>query len=113
MKVDVPRLVWDPNYTYTAGEGEEAKEYRGAYYIPGEVDDNGLRPRAEAIDLAKLYNKVTLYTLAAPADYAYVRPLYPEVKVWRTSIELKHKLLLTMASFGLDSLVYRIIHLFR
>jgi hypothetical protein len=68
---------------------------------------------AEAIDLAKLYNKVTLYTLAAPADYAYVRPLYPEVKVWRTSIELKHKLLLTMASFGLDSLVYRIIHLFR
>jgi hypothetical protein len=41
VKVDVPRLVWDPNYTYTAGEGEEAKEYRGAYYIPGEVDDDG------------------------------------------------------------------------
>lgn len=68
---------------------------------------------AEAIDLAKLYNKVTLYTLAAQADFAYVRPLYPEVKVWQTSIELKHKLLLTMASLGLDSLVYRIIHLFR
>ncbi|MBR1503625.1 MAG: glycosyltransferase family 2 protein [Prevotella sp.] len=68
---------------------------------------------AEAINLAKLYNKVTLYTLAAQTDYAYVRPLYPEVKVWRTSIELKHKLLLTMASMGLDSLVYRIIHLFR
>ena len=67
----------------------------------------------EAIDQAKLYNKVTLYTLAAQADYAYVRPLYPEVKVWRTAIELKHKLLLTMASFGLDSLVFRIIHLFR
>jgi hypothetical protein len=68
---------------------------------------------ADAIDLAKLYNKVTLFILAGPADYPYVRRLYPEVKVWQTSIELKHKLLLTLASLGVDSMTYHIVHWFK
>lgn len=68
---------------------------------------------ADAIDLAKLYNKVTLFILAGQADYPYVRCLYPEVKVWQTSIELKHKLLLTLASLCVDSVTYRIVHWFK
>jgi glycosyltransferase involved in cell wall biosynthesis len=62
---------------------------------------------------AKLYNKVTLYALASPDDYEYIRPLYREIDIWTTPIELKHKLLLTFASWGLDRLVYTCIHFFR
>lgn len=65
---------------------------------------------ADAIQVAKLHNKVTLYGLAAKADYDFVRPLYPEVSVWRSPLELKKKLLLTLASWGLDSLVFKCIH---
>lgn len=62
--------------------------------------------------LAKLYNKVTLFSFASKADFDYIRPLYSEISVWRSSIELKHKLMLTLASMGFDSLVFRCIHLF-
>ena len=65
---------------------------------------------ADALQVAKLHNKVTLYGLAAKADYGFVRPLYPEVSVWRSPLELKKKLLLTLASWGLDSLVFKCIH---
>lgn len=68
---------------------------------------------ADAIDLAKLYNKVTLFILAGQTDYPYIRRLYPEVNVWQTTIELKHKLLLTLSSLGIDSMTYRIIHWFK
>lgn len=67
----------------------------------------------EVLKRAKLYNKVTMYGLAAKADYDFIRPLYPEVSVWHTSIETKYKLLLTLASWGLDSLVFRAISLFK
>ena len=61
---------------------------------------------AETLTMAKLHNKVTLYGIAAKKDYDFVRPLYPEVSVWRSPLELKKKLLLTLASWKLDSLVY-------
>ena len=67
---------------------------------------------ADALTMAKLHNKVTLYGIAAKNDYGFIRPLYPEVSVWRSPLELKKKLLLTLASWHLDSLVYRIIHHF-
>ncbi|MBQ9357623.1 MAG: TonB-dependent receptor [Prevotella sp.] len=43
VKVDVPRLVWDPNYTYETfdDDGNSTGTHTGAYYIPGEVDDDG------------------------------------------------------------------------
>ena len=65
---------------------------------------------AESLTMAKLHNKVTLYGIAAKKDYGFIRPLYPEVSVWRSPLELKKKLLLTLASWGLDSLVYKCIH---
>jgi hypothetical protein len=65
---------------------------------------------AETLTMAKLHNKVTLYGIAAQKDYGFIRPLYPEVSVWRSPLELKKKLLLTLASWGLDSLVYQCIH---
>ena len=67
---------------------------------------------ADALTMAKLHNKVTLYGIAAKKDYGFIRPLYPEVSVWRSPLELKKKLLLTLASWHLDSLVFRIIHHF-
>lgn len=67
---------------------------------------------ADALTMAKLHNKVTLYGIAAKKDYGFIRPLYPEVSVWRSPLELKKKLLLTLAAWHLDSLVYRIIHYF-
>ena len=67
---------------------------------------------ADALTMAKLHNKVTLYGIAAKADYGFIRPLYPEVSVWHSPLELKKKLLLTLASWHLDSLVFRIIHHF-
>lgn len=68
---------------------------------------------AEALLRAKLYNKVTMYGMAAKADYGFIRPLYSDVSVWQTPIELKYKMLLTLASWGLDSLVFRIISIFK
>ena len=43
VKVDVPQLVWDPNYAYQTldDDGNVEGQYKGAYYIPGEVDENG------------------------------------------------------------------------
>lgn len=43
VKVDVPRLVWDPNYSYQTYDdnGNATGEYKGAYYVPGETDENG------------------------------------------------------------------------
>ena len=67
----------------------------------------------EDLQRAKLYNKVTMYGMAAKADYGFIRPLYPEVSVWQTPIELKYKMLLTLASWGLDSLVFRIVSIFK
>lgn len=64
----------------------------------------------EVLKEAKLHNKVTLYGLAAKADYAYVRPLYKDIPVWSSSLDLKKKLLLVLASWHLDGLVFRIIH---
>ena len=65
---------------------------------------------AEALQEAKLHNKVTLYGLASKADYPYVRSLYKEIPVWHSQLDLKKKLLLTLASWHLDTLVFRIIH---
>ena len=59
---------------------------------------------ADAIKLAKLYNKVTLLALADQSDYKYIRSLYPEVSIWRSGIELKHKLLLTAVACHADRL---------
>ena len=67
---------------------------------------------AESLKMAKLHNKVTLYGIAAKKDYGFIRPLYPEVSVWRSPLELNKKLLLTIASLHLDTLVFRIIHHF-
>ena len=64
----------------------------------------------DTLQEAKLHNKVTLYGLASLTDYDYIRPLYPEVDVWRSSIAFKKKLLLTMAEWGFDRLVFRCIH---
>lgn len=64
----------------------------------------------DTLQEAKLHNKVTLYGLASLTDYDYIRPLYPEVDVWRSSIAFKKKLLLTMAGWGFDRLVFRCIH---
>ena len=43
VKVEVPRLVWDPNYTYETkdDDGNVTGQHTGAYYIPGETDDDG------------------------------------------------------------------------
>lgn len=68
---------------------------------------------AEALQQAKLYNKVTLYGMAAKKDYGFIRPLYPEVSVWKTPIDLKYKLLLMLASWGWDSLVFRVVSIFK
>jgi hypothetical protein len=64
----------------------------------------------DTLQEAKLHNKVTLYGLASLTDYDYIRPLYPEVDVWRSSIAFKKKLLLTMAEWGFDRLVFLCIH---
>jgi hypothetical protein len=64
----------------------------------------------ETLQQAKLHNKVTLYGLAALDDYDYVRPLYPDVNVWHSAIGLKKKLLLLLAGWGFDRLVFRCIH---
>ena len=68
---------------------------------------------AEALQQAKLYNKVTLYGMAAKEEYDFLRPLYPEVSVWRTHINLKYKLLLLFASWKWDSLVFRVVSMFK
>lgn len=65
---------------------------------------------AKSLQEAKLHNKVTLYGLASKADYPYVRSLYKEIPVWHSQLDLKKKLLLTLASWHLDTLVFRIIH---
>lgn len=67
----------------------------------------------DVLKRAKLYNKVTMYGMASKADYGFIRPLYPEVNVWQTSIETKYKVLLTLASWGLDTIVFRAIGLFK
>lgn len=43
VKVEIPRLVWDPTYTYEThdDDGNVTGTATGAYYVPGEVDDNG------------------------------------------------------------------------
>lgn len=43
VKVEIPRLVWDPNYTYQThdDDGNVTGTYTGAYYVPGETDDDG------------------------------------------------------------------------
>ena len=43
VKVEIPRLVWDANYTYETkdDDGNITGTHSGAYYIPGEVDDDG------------------------------------------------------------------------
>lgn len=43
VKVEVPRLVWDANYAYETkdDDGNVTGTHTGAYYIPGEVDDDG------------------------------------------------------------------------
>jgi hypothetical protein len=64
----------------------------------------------EALKEAKLHNKVTLYGLAAQADYPYVRAQYNDIPVWSSSLDLKKKLLLTLAGWHLDGLVFHIIH---
>lgn len=64
----------------------------------------------ETLQQAKLHNKVTLYGLAALDDYDYVRPLYPDVSVWHSAIGLKKKLLLILAGWGFDRLVFLCIH---
>ena len=64
----------------------------------------------EVLQQAKLHNKVTLYGLAALADYDYIRPLYSDVNVWHSAIGWKKKLLLTLAGWGFDRLVFRCIH---
>jgi glycosyltransferase involved in cell wall biosynthesis len=68
---------------------------------------------AETFPLAKLYNKVTLYALASYKDYGYIRSLYTDINVWNTAIELKHKILLTLASWRFDRFVFSGIHHFR
>jgi glycosyltransferase involved in cell wall biosynthesis len=68
---------------------------------------------AETLTIAKLHNKVTLYGIAAKKDYGFIRPLYPEVSVWRSSLGLKKKILLTLASWGLDSIVFHTIGFFK
>lgn len=68
---------------------------------------------AEALQQAKLYNKVTLYGMAAKEEYAFLRPLYPEVSVWKTPINIKYKLLLLFASWRWDSLVFRVVSMFK
>ena len=64
----------------------------------------------DTLQEAKLHNKVTLYGLAALTDYDYIRPLYPDVSVWHSKIAFKKKLLLTLAGWGFDRLVFRCIH---
>lgn len=68
---------------------------------------------AETLTMAKLHNKVTLYGIAARKDYGFIRPLYSEVSVWRSSLGLKKKILLTLASWGLDSIVFHTIGFFK
>lgn len=68
---------------------------------------------AETLTMAKLHNKVTLYGIAAKKDYGFIRPLYPEVSVWHSSLELKKKILLTLASWGLDTIVFHTISYFK
>ena len=68
---------------------------------------------AETLTMAKLHNKVTLYGIAARKDYGFIRPLYPEVSVWRSSLGLKKKILLTLASWGLDTIVFHTISYFK
>ena len=43
VKVDIPRLVWDPNYTYELHDdnGNVTGTQTGAYYVPGNLDDDG------------------------------------------------------------------------
>ncbi len=67
----------------------------------------------ETLQQAKLYNKVTLYGLAAQADYGFLRPLYSDISVWRSSIELRYKILLTLASWGWDSFLFHVISHFK
>lgn len=68
---------------------------------------------AETLTMAKLHNKVTLYGIAAKKDYGFIRPLYPEVSVWHSSLGLKKKILLTLASWGLDTIVFHTISYFK
>lgn len=68
---------------------------------------------AEALQQAKLHNKVTLYGMAAKSEYDFIRPLYPEVSVWRTPIGFRKMLLLQLASWGWDSLVFRVVNIFK
>ena len=43
VKVEVPRLVWDASHSYEThdDDGNVTGQYTGAYYIPGELDDDG------------------------------------------------------------------------
>lgn len=62
VKVDVPRLVWDPEYTYELldDEGNPTGEIKtGAYYVPGEVDDDGNQI---------YYNRNNPYVISANTD---------------------------------------------
>ena len=117
VKVDAPLL----NYVkYNTESGSTVVRRRGlettaramelleGYFM--QVKDAGAFK--DTLQQAKLYNKVTLYSMAAIHDYGFIRPLYQDVSVWRTPIELKHKLLLTLASWGCDRLVFRIVRLF-
>lgn len=62
VKVDVPRLVWDPNYSYELldDDGNPSGEFKtGAYFIPGEVDEDGNQV---------YYNRNNPYTINANTD---------------------------------------------
>ena len=115
-KVDAPLI----NYLRYAGSGSTVVRRKGLEttgkamqlledfftQIPDAAD------YAETLKEARLHNKVTLYGIAAKADYPYVRALYNDTPVWSSGISLTKKCLLTLAGWHLDSLVFRIIHHF-
>ena len=113
-KVEAPLV----NYVKYAGSGSTVVRRRGLEttvrameiledFFTGVPDSADYE---EALKEAKLHNKVTLYGLAAQADYPYVRAQYNDIPVWSSSLDLKKKLLLTLAGWHLDGLVFHIIH---
>ena len=65
----------------------------------------------EALNLSKLYNKITLLYSADFSSYKIIAPLYRDVHWLSANIELKHKCILALMHLGLCHLVYFIIQL--
>ena len=116
QKVNFPLYNYEKNnsFSYTANVNRNAVENiieveKILVDFFSEIKDASVYK--DALDLSKLYNKITLLYSANFSCYNIIAPLYRDVHWLSANIELKHKGILALMDLGLGRLVYFIIQL--